>query len=48
LETSVVVWVKAEPVTLRQGLGGWGAATLWQVEQALAEAPPEKFEAWQI
>jgi hypothetical protein len=45
---STVVWVKTEPPELRQGLGGCGAFTLWQVEQALAEKPPEKSEAWQI
>ena len=47
LEGSVVACVKAEVPLSRQGFGGCGALTPWQVLQALAEAPPVKFAPWQ-
>ena len=50
LEASVVAWF--EPAALCQGLAGWGAATPWQLVQALlvpseASRPEAKLVPWQ-
>ena len=47
----MVAWL--EPTALCQGLGGWGAATPWQLVQALllpseANSPEAKLVPWQI